>query len=144
MTVATPVKFYDASRDERTQVREMGEPVTLACDVTNPDVRVFWYRADEQIFNQPGIDLREARHRRTPVIRLAKLAHSGVYSRRTADDAATFWVEVKGDWLARRRFYRRVFGGKFCKLCSSLLKPDSKGLSLPLNRLSQTIFHKTQ
>lgn len=140
MAIATPVKFYDASRDERTKVREMGKPVTLECDVTNPDVRVFWYRDNEQIFNQPGIDLLEAGHRRTLVIQSAELAHSGMYLCQTADDAATFWVEVKGDWLARRWFYQRV-PDKFCKLCSSLMKPDLKGLSLPLNGLSQTIFH---
>ncbi|KAK0135676.1 Obscurin-like protein 1 [Merluccius polli] len=93
---ATPVKFSNVPQDERTKVQEVGEPVTLECDVTNPYAQVFWYRDEEQIFNQPGIDLLEAGHRRTLVIQSAELSHSGVYTCQTTDDVATFSVEVKG------------------------------------------------
>uniref|UniRef100_A0A8C5CF04 Obscurin like cytoskeletal adaptor 1a n=1 Tax=Gadus morhua TaxID=8049 RepID=A0A8C5CF04_GADMO len=113
--------FY-VHEQERTKVHDQGEPVTLECDVTNPYAQVFWYRDDEQIFNQPGIYLLEAGHRRSLVIQSSELSHSGVYTCQMADDVAIFRVEVKGDWPDRQWFYRRVFGCEFCHLCSSLME----------------------
>uniref|UniRef100_A0A8C5AZQ0 Obscurin like cytoskeletal adaptor 1a n=1 Tax=Gadus morhua TaxID=8049 RepID=A0A8C5AZQ0_GADMO len=86
-------KFYDVPQEERTKVHDQGEPVTLECDVTNPYAQVFWYRDDEQIFNQPGIYLLEAGHRRSLVIQSSELSHSGVYTCQMADDVAIFRVE---------------------------------------------------
>lgn len=76
---------------------EVGEPVALQCQVSDPNAEVSWYK--------DGVELRETAKQEMlaegSVRRLsftaAQLTHAGIYRCKTTDDAAQFHLEVKGD-----------------------------------------------
>lgn len=93
---APPVRIALCESDGNKSV-EVGEPVVLQCQVSDPNAEVSWYK--------DGIELREAAKQemlaegsiRQLTFQSAQLSHAGIYSCKTTDDAAQFHLEVKGD-----------------------------------------------
>lgn len=93
---APPVRIALSESDGNKSV-EVGEPVVLQCQVSDPNAEVSWYK--------DGIELREAAKQemlaegstRQLTFQSAQLSHAGIYSCKTTDDAAQFHLEVKGD-----------------------------------------------
>lgn len=95
-SLAPPVRVALCESDGNKSV-EVGEPVVLQCQVSDPDAGVSWYK--------DGIELRETAKQemlaegsvRRLTFQSAQLSHAGTYSCKTTDDAAQFHLEVKGD-----------------------------------------------
>lgn len=93
---APPVRISLCDSDGNKSV-EVGEPVVLQCQVSDPDAKVSWYK--------DGVGLHEAAKQemlaegsiRQLTFQSARLSHAGIYSCKTTDDAAQFHLEVKGD-----------------------------------------------
>lgn len=93
---APPVTIALCDSDGNKSV-EVGEPLVLQCQVSDPNAEVTWYK--------DGIELQEGAKQerlaegsiRQLTFQSAQLHHAGIYSCKTTDDAVQFHLEVKGD-----------------------------------------------
>ncbi|XP_070694816.1 obscurin-like protein 1 isoform X2 [Pempheris klunzingeri] len=96
---APPVKITTLCEAERNKSVEVGEPLVLQCEISDPNAQVTWYK--------DGIKLREAAEQdmlaegsiRTLAFQSAMPSHAGIYSCKTTDDAMQFHVDVKAPLL---------------------------------------------
>ncbi|MBN3323328.1 OBSCN protein, partial [Atractosteus spatula] len=90
-----PVRFRDLDGVERNKSIEAGCPVTLYCEISDPTAQVCWYKDGSELLPQDGIDIQSEGCMRKLIIQSAEMAHSGVYSCNSIDDAIHFNVDVK-------------------------------------------------
>lgn len=101
-TSPAPPVTITLCESEKNKFVEVGEPIVLQCEVSDPSAEVTWYK--------DGIEQHEATKQemlaegsiRQLTFQSAQLSHTGIYSCKTTDDAVQFHLEVKGD---KRHFY---------------------------------------
>lgn len=91
------MRFKALPNLERNKSIEVGCPIVLQCELTDPSAQVFWYKDDVKLLPQSGLDFQSNETKRVLVVESADLFHSGVYSCKTKGAAVQFNVEIKGD-----------------------------------------------
>ncbi|KPP71884.1 hypothetical protein Z043_109162, partial [Scleropages formosus] len=80
---------------EKHKTIEVGCPIVLRCELSDPMAQVCWYKDGIQLYSKTGTDIQSDGDVRTLVINSADFTHSGVYTCKAKSDAIQFNVDVK-------------------------------------------------
>nr|XP_040057987.1 obscurin-like protein 1 isoform X7 [Gasterosteus aculeatus aculeatus] len=89
------VKFSPMSEMDRNKFVEVGNPIVLYCELSDPAVPVHWYKNGVELQTLEGLHIQSEGTMRRIVIQSAEFSHSGVYSCDAIDDVIRFNVEVE-------------------------------------------------
>ncbi|KAM4558647.1 obscurin-like protein 1 isoform 8-T8 [Odontesthes bonariensis] len=89
------VKFSPLSEMDRNKFVEIGNPIVLYCELSDPVVPVHWYRNGVELQTVEGLHIQSEGTMRRIVIQSAEFSHSGVYCCDAIDDVIRFNVEVE-------------------------------------------------
>ncbi|XP_040003811.1 obscurin-like protein 1 isoform X10 [Xiphias gladius] len=92
---ALPVTITTLCEPERNKDVEVGEPIVLRCEISDPNAQVTWYKDGVKLRGAAGQDMVAEGSIRTLAFQSAMLSHAGTYSCETTDDAMQFHVDVK-------------------------------------------------
>ncbi|KAM4558644.1 obscurin isoform 5-T5 [Odontesthes bonariensis] len=90
-----PVTITTLCEAERIKSIEAGEPLTLRCEISDPNAQVTWFKDGIKVLEAAGQDTLAEGSVRTLAFLSAMLSHAGIYSCKTTDDAIQFHVDVK-------------------------------------------------
>ncbi|XP_044072899.1 obscurin-like protein 1 isoform X8 [Siniperca chuatsi] len=96
---APPVRITTLYEAERNKSVEVGEPIVLQCEISDPNAQVTWYKDGIKLREASGQDTLAEGSIRTLAFQSAMLSHAGIYSCKTTDDAVQFHVDVKAPLL---------------------------------------------
>ncbi|XP_040003810.1 obscurin-like protein 1 isoform X9 [Xiphias gladius] len=96
---ALPVTITTLCEPERNKDVEVGEPIVLRCEISDPNAQVTWYKDGVKLRGAAGQDMVAEGSIRTLAFQSAMLSHAGTYSCETTDDAMQFHVDVKAPLL---------------------------------------------
>lgn len=98
LTFAAPlVKFSPLSEMDRNKFVEVGNPIVLYCELSDPAALVHWYKNGVELQTIEGLHIQSEGTMRRIVIQSAEFSHSGVYCCDAIDDVIRFNVEVEGE-----------------------------------------------
>lgn len=97
--LAPLVKFTPLSEMDRNKFVEVGNPIVLYCELSDPEAPVRWYKNGVELHSIEGLHIQSEGTMRRIVIQSADFSHSGVYSCDAIDDVIRFNVEVEGKWF---------------------------------------------
>ncbi|XP_016301136.1 obscurin-like protein 1 isoform X3 [Sinocyclocheilus anshuiensis] len=89
------VKFTPLSEMDRNKFVEVGNPIVLYCELSDPEAPVRWYKNGVELQAMEGLHIQSEGTMRRIVIQSADFSHSGVYSCDAIDDVIRFNVEVE-------------------------------------------------
>ncbi|XP_052462734.1 obscurin-like protein 1 isoform X6 [Carassius gibelio] len=89
------VKFTPLSEMDRNKFVEVGNPIVLYCELSDPETPVRWYKNGVELHTMEGLHIQSEGTMRRIVIQSADFSHSGVYSCDAIDDVIRFNVEVE-------------------------------------------------
>ncbi|XP_034417778.1 obscurin-like protein 1 [Cyclopterus lumpus] len=89
------VKFSLMSEMDRNKFVEIGNPIVLYCELSDPAAPVHWYKNGVEIQTLEGQHIQSEGTMRRIVIQSAEFSHSGVYCCDAIDDVIRFNVEVE-------------------------------------------------
>ncbi|KAM9801971.1 obscurin isoform 3-T3 [Syngnathus typhle] len=89
------VKFSILSEMDRNKFVEIGNPIVLYCELSDPAAPVHWYKNGVELQTTDGLHIQSEGTMRRIVIQSAEFAHSGVYCCDAIDDVIRFNVEVE-------------------------------------------------
>ncbi|XP_048835456.1 obscurin-like protein 1 isoform X13 [Brienomyrus brachyistius] len=101
---APSTKFKVVPELERCSSVNVGCPIVLHCEVSDPTAQVSWYKNVTELLSKPGQDIKSEGITRQLIIQSAELSHTGLYSCETVDDAVQFNVNVKESIVPTLRF----------------------------------------
>ncbi|XP_034077355.1 obscurin-like protein 1 isoform X8 [Gymnodraco acuticeps] len=93
------VKFSPMSEMDRNKFVEIGNPIVLYCELSDPAVPVHWYKNGVELQTMEGLHIQSEGTMRRIVIQSAEFSHSGVYCCDAIDDVIRFNVEVEAPLL---------------------------------------------
>uniref|UniRef100_A0A3B4YED4 Obscurin-like protein 1 n=1 Tax=Seriola lalandi dorsalis TaxID=1841481 RepID=A0A3B4YED4_SERLL len=126
--VKPPVTITTLCEAERNKSIEVGEPIVLRCEISDPNVQVTWYKDGIKLHEAAGQDMVAEGSIRTLVFQSAMVSHAGIYSCKTTDDAMQFHVDVKGVELFCKTGLDMKRDGSFRKLMIHSAKVSDAGL----------------
>uniref|UniRef100_A0A8C9T2M5 Obscurin like cytoskeletal adaptor 1b n=1 Tax=Scleropages formosus TaxID=113540 RepID=A0A8C9T2M5_SCLFO len=88
--IAPPARFSSVPEAEKHKTIEVGCPIVLRCELSDPMAQVCWYKDGIQLYSKTGTDIQ-----RTLTVLSAEISNSGLYSCITEDDAIEFLVDIK-------------------------------------------------
>ncbi|XP_034550048.1 obscurin-like protein 1 [Notolabrus celidotus] len=89
------VKFSPMSEMDRNKFVEIGNPIVLYCELSDPAAPVHWYKNGVELQTTEGLHIQSEGTMRRIVIQSAEFSHSGVYCCDAIDDVIRFNVEVE-------------------------------------------------
>uniref|UniRef100_A0A3B3Q3E2 Obscurin-like protein 1 n=1 Tax=Paramormyrops kingsleyae TaxID=1676925 RepID=A0A3B3Q3E2_9TELE len=89
------VKFKPLSEMDRNKFIEVGNPIVLYCELSDPQAPVHWYKNGVELHTSDNLHIQSEGTMRRIVIPSAEFSHSGVYSCDAIDDVIRFNVEVE-------------------------------------------------
>ncbi|MEQ2310569.1 hypothetical protein AMECASPLE_010384, partial [Ameca splendens] len=89
------VKFSPLSEMDRNKFVEVGNPIVLYCELSDPAAPVHWYKNGIELQTVEGLHIQSEGTMRRIVIQSADFSHSGVYCCDAIDDVIRFNVEVE-------------------------------------------------
>ncbi|XP_029385917.1 obscurin-like protein 1 [Echeneis naucrates] len=89
------VKFSPLSEMDRNKFVEIGNPIVLYCELSDPAAPVHWYKNGMELQTMEGLHIQSEGTMRRIVIQSAEFTHSGVYCCDAIDDVIRFNVEVE-------------------------------------------------
>ncbi|XP_043988664.1 obscurin-like protein 1 [Gambusia affinis] len=89
------VKFSPLSEMDRNKFVEVGNPIVLYCELSDPAAPVHWYKNGVELQTIEGLHIQSEGTMRRIVIQSADFSHSGVYCCDAIDDVIRFNVEVE-------------------------------------------------
>ncbi|XP_029692561.1 obscurin-like protein 1 isoform X12 [Takifugu rubripes] len=89
------VKFSPLSEMDRNKFVEIGNPIVLYCELSDPAAPVHWYKNGVELQTMEGLHIQSEGTMRRIVIQSAEFSHSGVYCCDAIDDVIRFNVEVE-------------------------------------------------
>ncbi|XP_077473807.1 obscurin-like protein 1 [Stigmatopora argus] len=89
------VKFSLMSEMDRNKFVEIGNPIVLYCELSDPAAPVNWYKNGMELQTTDGLHIQSEGTMRRIVIQSAEFSHSGVYCCDAIDDVIRFNVEVE-------------------------------------------------
>ncbi|KAI3355902.1 hypothetical protein L3Q82_004449 [Scortum barcoo] len=96
---APPVRITTLCEAERNKSVEVGEPIVLQCEISDPNAQVTWYKDGIKLREAAGQDMLAEGSIRTLAFQAAMLSHAGIYICKTTDDAVQFHVDIKAPLL---------------------------------------------
>lgn len=81
---------------DRNKFVEIGNPIVLYCELSDPAASVNWYKNGVELQTIEGLHIQSEGTMRRIVIQSAEFSHSGVYCCDAIDDVIRFNVEVEG------------------------------------------------
>lgn len=93
------VKFSPMSEMDRNKFVEIGNPIVLYCELSDPAAPVHWYKNGVELHTVEGLHIQSEGTMRRIVIQSSEMSHSGVYCCDAIDDVIRFNVEVEGKWI---------------------------------------------
>jgi len=89
---------------------EVGEPIALRCEVSDPSAGVSWYKDGLKLLDLNGQVLGGSEGSiRTLAFESAMPYHAGEYTCQTTDDAMQFHVDIKGEKLLSALFFKKLY-----------------------------------
>lgn len=85
------------SEMDRNKFVEIGNPIVLYCELSDPAAPVHWYKNGVELQTMEGLHIQSEGTMRRIVIQSAEFSHSGVYCCDAIDDVIRFNVEVEGE-----------------------------------------------
>lgn len=82
---------------DRNKFVEIGNPIVLYCELSDPAAPVHWYKNGVGLQTMEGLHIQSEGTMRRIVIQSAEFSHSGVYCCDAIDDVIRFNVEVEGE-----------------------------------------------
>lgn len=95
---------------ERNKSVEIGTPIVLQCELSDPLAQVCWSKDEMKLFPKTGLDIQSEANVKRLVIHSAELSDSGLYCCSLADDAMTFKVDVQGDFPLYASLFNSFLG----------------------------------
>lgn len=92
-----PVRIKTLQEAERNKAVEVGEPIELRCEISDPNAPVTWVKDGVKLSEESGQNLLTEGSVRTLAFQSAMPSHAGIYICKTSHDAVQFYVDVKGD-----------------------------------------------
>ncbi|KAM8749671.1 obscurin isoform 9-T10 [Acanthopagrus schlegelii] len=92
---APPVTITTLGEAERNKSVEVGEPIALRCEISDPNAQVTWCKDGIKLHDAAGQDMLAEGSIRTLAFQSVMPSHTGVYSCKTTDDEVQFHVDVK-------------------------------------------------
>ncbi|KAM9347673.1 obscurin-like protein 1 [Symphorus nematophorus] len=92
---APPVRFSAVPDAERNKTIQIGSPIVLRCELSDPSAPVHWFKDGSKLHPQTGLDILTDGLARKLVVHSAEFFHSGLYCCKTKGDTITFNVDVK-------------------------------------------------
>ncbi|XP_049449246.1 obscurin-like protein 1 isoform X4 [Epinephelus fuscoguttatus] len=92
---APPLRFSAIPDVERNKTIELGCPIVLCCELSDPSAQVHWYKDGSKLHPQTGVDILTDGLARKLIVHSAEFFHSGLYCCKTKGDAITFSVDIK-------------------------------------------------
>ncbi|XP_028249496.1 obscurin-like protein 1 isoform X9 [Parambassis ranga] len=92
---APAVRITSLGEAERNKSVEVGEPIVLQCELSNPNAQVTWYKDGIKLLEAVGQDMLAEGPIRTLAFQSAMPSHAGIYCCKTTDDELQFHVDVK-------------------------------------------------
>ncbi|CAJ1078774.1 obscurin-like isoform X15 [Xyrichtys novacula] len=89
------VKFSPMSEMDRNKFVEIGNPIVLYCELSDPAAPVHWYKNGVELQTTEGLHIQSEGTMRRIVIQSAEFSHSGVFCCDAIDDVIRFNVEVE-------------------------------------------------
>ncbi|XP_035029699.2 obscurin-like protein 1 isoform X11 [Hippoglossus stenolepis] len=89
------VKFSSMSEMDRNKFVEIGNPIVLYCELSDPAAAVHWFKNGVELQTMEGLHIQSEGTMRRIVIQSAEFSHSGVYCCDAIDDIIRFNVEVE-------------------------------------------------
>ncbi|KAM6935050.1 obscurin-like protein 1 isoform 7-T7 [Xenentodon cancila] len=89
------VKFSPLSEMDRNKFVELGTPIVLYCELSDPAAAVHWYKNGVALQTMECLHIQSEGTMRRIVIQSAEFSHSGVYCCDAIDDVIRFNVEVE-------------------------------------------------
>ncbi|XP_036425846.1 obscurin-like protein 1 isoform X13 [Colossoma macropomum] len=99
------VKFTPLSEMDRNKFVEVGNPIVLYCELSDPEAQVRWYKNGIELHSVEGLHIQSEGTMRRIVIQSAEFSHSGVYTCDAIDDVIRFNVEVEAE-LSHSEVYK--------------------------------------
>lgn len=96
-TSPAPPVTITLCESEKNKSVEVGEPIVLQCEVSDPNAEVTWYKDEIELHEADKQEMLAEGSTRQLTFQSAQLSHTGIYSCKTTDDAVQFHLEVKGD-----------------------------------------------
>ncbi|XP_051568454.1 obscurin-like protein 1a isoform X1 [Myxocyprinus asiaticus] len=96
LQIITPVvKFLPLSEMDTKKNIEVGNPIVLYCEVSHPTAIVRWFKDEQELHLQDGLNIQSDGNMRRIVIQSAEYSHSGVYTCQLNNDTLAFNVNVE-------------------------------------------------
>ncbi|XP_034077346.1 obscurin-like protein 1 isoform X1 [Gymnodraco acuticeps] len=92
---APPVRFSAVPDGEKNTTIEIGYPIVLSCELSDPSAQVHWYKDGSKLHPQTGVDILTEGLARKLIVHSAELFHSGLYCCKTKGDTISFSVDIK-------------------------------------------------
>ncbi|XP_062390118.1 obscurin-like protein 1 isoform X2 [Sardina pilchardus] len=92
---APPARFSLLPDSERSKSIEVGRPIVLQCELSDPTAQVYWYKDGTKLQQQSGLSIQTDVNKRTLVVQSAEFCHSGIYNCKAKGDAVQINVDVK-------------------------------------------------
>ncbi|XP_033965419.1 obscurin isoform X4 [Pseudochaenichthys georgianus] len=92
---APPVRFSAVPDGEKNKTIEIGYPIVLSCELSDPSAQVHWYKDGSKLHPQTGVDILTEGLARKLIVHSAELFHSGLYCCKTKGDTILFSVDIK-------------------------------------------------
>lgn len=93
------MRFSAVPEVKRRKCIEAGCPIILQCEISDSTAQVQWYKDEDQLLVESGVDIKSDDCMRTLSIQSAHPSHAGVYSCTTKEDVIKFHVEIRGDFI---------------------------------------------
>lgn len=89
------VKFLPLSEMDTKKSTELGNPIVLYCEVSQPTATVQWFKDGKELHAEDGLNIQSDGNMRRIIIHSAEYSHSGVYTCQSNNDILTFNVNVE-------------------------------------------------
>ncbi|KAK2904772.1 hypothetical protein Q8A67_006571 [Cirrhinus molitorella] len=124
------VKFTPLSEMDRNKFVEVGNPIVLYCELSDPEAPVRWYKNGVELQSMEGLHIQSEGTMRRIVIQSADFSHSGVYSCDAIDDVIRFNVEVEAPpvtfaYIPEDDLHRNIVEQDNLLLCCQVSRSDA-------------------
>ncbi|XP_030643506.1 obscurin-like protein 1 [Chanos chanos] len=124
------VKFSPLSEMDRNKFVEVGNPIVLYCELSDPEAPVHWYKNGVELHSGEGFHIQAEGTMRRIVIQSAEFSHSGVYSCDAIDDVIRFNVEVEAPpvtfvYIPEEDLHRNIVEQDSLYLCCEVSRADA-------------------
>ncbi|XP_051566120.1 obscurin-like protein 1 [Myxocyprinus asiaticus] len=124
------VKFTPLSEMDRNKFVEVGNPIVLYCELSDPEAPVRWYKNGVELHSMEGLHIQSVGTMRRIVIQSADFSHSGVYSCDAIDDVIRFNVEVEAPpvtfaYIPEDNLHRNIVEQDDLLLCCEVSRSDA-------------------